>query len=358
MPALAARTDPGAAPADEVREAFRQALEGFDSAKPMLLVGHNDADGLSAIAILAQAFARSGRAVRVRIVGRGESPWSPEFAAAYDGEALGGAILADLGLREGPVLPGVPTLVIDHHVPRGTPQVPAITGFGMDPIPTSSLLAWWCAGVISPVEDLLWLAALGLIGDMAEEAGFPEMAEAKRRFGASALRQAVTLINAGRRAGAGDAGPALNLLMKAKGPKEVTSGVHAETAILQSAKLEVAEALSAAKRTPPKVRNGVALIAFSTPCQVHPLVAQAWRTRLKNEIVIAANTGFRPGWVHFAVRAARDVDLIAWLAERAPPGADENYGSGHRQATGGALRPDDWAAFLRNIGFDPAEVPA
>lgn len=31
-----------------------------------------------------------------------------------------------------------------------------------------------------------------------------------------------------------------------------------------------------------------------------PLVAQAWVGRLKNHIVIAANVGLRPGWVHFA----------------------------------------------------------
>jgi single-stranded-DNA-specific exonuclease len=344
--------------ADEVRETFRRALEGFHPGKPILLVGHNDADGLSAVAILAQAFTRSKQAVQIRIVGRGESPWSSAFAAEFEDQALGGAIVTDLGLRDGPLLSDLPTLVIDHHVPRGAPQVEAITGFGMSPIPTSSLLAWWCASALSQVEDLLWLAALGIIGDMADGAGFPEMAEARRRFGSTALKNAVTLINAGRRAPAGDAEPALKLLMKARTPSEVTSGVHPETGLLQAAKQEVAEALSTAKRTPPKVRNGVALIAFSSPCQVHPLVAQAWRTRLKNEVVVAANTGFRPGWVHFAVRAARDVDLIAWLADRAPPGADENYGSGHRQATGGALRPDDWAAFLRNIGFDPTEVEA
>ena len=101
------------------------------------------------------------------------------------------------------------------------------------------------------------------------------------------------------------------------------------------------------------MRNGVALIRFHSPCQIHPLVAQAWRGRLKDDIVLAANTGYRPGWVHFAARSARDVDLIRFLAERRPPGADENYGSGHAQATGGALRPDDWNHFVSGLGFGP-----
>ena len=49
------------------------------------------------------------------------------------------------------------------------------------------------------------------------------------------------------------------------------------------------------------------------------------------------------------------VDLIEFLAEHAPPGADENYGSGHAQATGGALRPADWNAFIAGLGFGPEE---
>jgi single-stranded-DNA-specific exonuclease len=100
----------------------------------------------------------------------------------------------------------------------------------------------------------------------------------------------------------------------------------------------------------------VALIRFHSACQIHPLVAQAWRGRFKDNIVLAANTGYRPGWVHFAARtAARDLDLIRFLSEHAPPGADENYGSGHRQATGGALRPGDWNHFIAGLGFGPEE---
>jgi single-stranded-DNA-specific exonuclease len=228
----------------------------------------------------------------------------------------------------------------------------------MDPVPTSSLLAWRAAGALADVDDLLWLAALGLVGDMAEASGFAEMDDARRRYSITALRTATTLINAPRRAAAGDASPALALLLRCGGPREIISGEHPETAQLVAAKAEVADELARARKVAPKVRGHVALIRFASPCQIHPLIAQAWRGRLKGQIVMAANTGFRPGWVHFAVRTARDLDLLAFLAERAPPGADENYGSGHRQATGGALRPSDWNAFVRGLGFDPEdEVP-
>jgi single-stranded-DNA-specific exonuclease len=97
--------------------------------------------------------------------------------------------------------------------------------------------------------------------------------------------------------------------MKAKGPKEILSGEHPETALLQAAREQVKLDLDTARRVPPKVKGDVALIRFHSPCQIHPLVAQAWHGRLRNNIVIAANTGYRPGWVHFATRTALDLDL-------------------------------------------------
>ena len=101
------------------------------------------------------------------------------------------------------------------------------------------------------------------------------------------------------------------------------------------------------------MRGEVALIRFSSPAQVHPLIAQQWRGRLKDHVVLAANTEYRPGWVHFAVRGRRDRDLVVFLAAHRPPGADDACGNGHRQATGGALRPAAWNAFIRGLGFGP-----
>ena len=90
-----------------------------------------------------------------------------------------------------------------------------------------------------------------------------------------------------------------------------------------------------------------------TPCQIHPLVAQSWKGRLRDKIVLVANTGYRPGWVHFAARSATGANLIQFLREHRPAGADENYGNGHEQATGGALRPADWNEFVHGLGFGP-----
>ena len=338
---------------------FKAGVERFLPGRRALVLGHFDADGLAAAAILVRALERSGRGCDVRIVGKGENAWSGEMRDELERRAPGGLVVADLGVREGELLPGVPAIVVDHHVPAGVPgEALVLSGHGAEPEPTSALLAYWCAQGLGDNRDLLWLAAIGLVGDMAEEAGFAEMAEAQRLYGKTALRSAVSLLNAPRRAAAADAGPSLALLLKGDGPKDVTSGRFAETEALLAAKAEVRDALEAAKRTAPSVRGDVALIRFSSPCQIHPLVAQQWRGRLRDKIVLAANTGYRPGWVHFAARTASGADLIDFLAARRPAGADGHYGNGHRQATGGALRPADWNDFVAGLGFPEERVEA
>jgi single-stranded-DNA-specific exonuclease len=341
-------------PIPVVQKTFREAVDRFRADAPALILGHNDADGLSASALLARALGQQAHPPRVRILGRGENPWSDAMRTELSKAPVGGLIVTDLGVREGEILAGAETVVIDHHVPTGIPgSASVISGFHMDPVPTSSLLAYWCATALAEVDDLLWIAALGIIGDMAERADFEEMEDARKRYGITVLREATALLNAPRRSASGDAKPALDLLIKATGPKEILSGEHPETALLQAAREEVKRELEAARRVPPKVKGNVALIRFHSPCQIHPLVAQAWRGRLRNNIVLAVNTGYRPGWIHFAARTALDLDLIAFLRDNAPPGADENYGSGHVQATGGALRPEAWNMFVEKLGFGP-----
>lgn len=329
---------------------FPAAIQAFGPGP--LVVCHNDADGLSAGAILVKALERSGFACRTRILGKGENAYSEEFRDELGRQAMGGLVIADLGVAAVLPRPGVPTILVDHHVPTGLPRgATVVTGIRDDPIPTSSLLAYRCAKTLGQADGLLWLAALGIIGDMAETDAFPEWPEARAAYGVTALRKAASLVNAPRRSAAGDASAAFALLMKAGGPKPVLSGEHPETAALLAAKEEVKRELELARKVGPKLAGPVALVRFHSPCQIHPLVAQAWRGRLADRIVIAANTGYRPGWVHFAARTALDLDLLEFLASVRPPGAGEQYGNGHRSASGGALLHADWNHFVRSLGF-------
>lgn len=323
--------------------------------KRPLLVCHNDADGLSAGVILSKVLRHGGSAPEVRIVGKGENAYSDVFQAEIQmrkaENAITGLILADVGTSSRLASDILPTIVVDHHVPTGIPDwATVISGIDDDPIPTSSLLAYRCAMALYDATPHLWLAALGIIGDLAEKGGFPEM-EAARAYGITPLRKAASLVNAPRRSSSGDASPAFALLEKTTGPKEVLSGEFEETAILLAARDEVRAEVDKARKAAPKIVGPVAIIALDSPCQVHPLIAQTWSGRLKSPIVIAANFGYRPGWVHFAARTGQDADIPAFLATVRPPGADEQYGKGHRLASGGALRLEDWNIFVQTLGF-------
>lgn len=192
-------------------KAFAERLRTFGP-EP-LLVCHNDADGLSAGVILKAAMTWAGRPPSVRIVGKGENAYSDSFRQELAGLKIGGLVVADLGTAARLPREDIPAIVVDHHVPTGRPaNALVISGIADDPVPTSSLLAYRCAQSVGDADDLLWFAAVGLIGDLADEAGFPEMAEARARYGITALRKATSLVNAPRRTASGDASAAFDLL--------------------------------------------------------------------------------------------------------------------------------------------------
>ena len=341
--------------------AFAEAMSRFGHGAPVVLC-HDDADGLSAGAILARALDQAGRGPsHVRVIGRGESAWSPAICNELAPLHPSGIVVTDLGVQAGTILPGVPTILVDHHVPRSMPgeaEAVVISGHADTPIPTSSLLAYSCASSLGEADDLAWLAGIGLVGDLGEReasADFPDvMAPIKKAHTAKALREVVSLVNAPRRSASGDASPALRLLLRAAGPVDILSAAGPDAEALHAARAEVKAALDAARAVPPLFAGPVALIRADSPCQIHPLVAQSWTHRLRRQVVIGANAGFRSGYVHFAVRSATVPDLIAFLQERAPElGADDQFAQGHNRATGGQVRVETWNRFASSLGFGP-----
>lgn len=338
----------------------------------------SDADGLPAGALLLRGLHSGGYTNTTGEVRRkGESAWGAEVLARIAQGKPEALIVADLGCRREPLLgPNVPTLLIDHHKPLGVPEGAVLLtaygtgsgdGAGKD-IATSGLMAYWCVQALvgeAKAAEWLWLAGISLLSDLGDKAPFAELTDAKKQFGGGALRDATSLLNAPRRTASGDASAALELLLKADGPKDVTSGKWPETMQLLHAKGEVAEALAAARKMPPKfsrkVRDelGADLIAIrmNTPCQVHPLVAQQWRARFPKSVIFGVNTGYRPGWVHFSGRAPAGVNLIDFLGRHRPEQADASYGLGHDQASGGALPTAVWNRWVvDDLGFGPEMV--
>ena len=340
----------------------------------------SDGDGLPAGALLVRGLRAAGY---VDVSGeprrKGESAWGAEVLRRMEARRPEALIVADLGSRQEPLLgAAVPTLLVDHHRPLGVPEGAELLtaygtgteGAGGKDIAVSGLMAYWCVRALvgeAQAGEWVWLAGISLMSDLGDKAPFAELAEAKKRFGGSALREATSLLNAPRRTAAGDAGAAFALLLKASDAKDVVLGAWPETAELRRAKEEVAEALAVARKMPPKFSRAVreepgadlVAIRMATPCQVHPLVAQQWRARFPKSVIFGVNTGYRPGWVHFSGRAPAGVNLIEFLARHRPAEADASYGLGHDQASGGALPVAVWNRWVtKELGFGPEMVVA
>lgn len=345
-----------------------------DRTEHIHILTDSDADGLPAATILLKALRQAGyvnTTAEVRL--KFESAWSPTVFNRLTTTAPDALIIADLGSRSDPVLLNVPTLLLDHHRPSGTPPgATLITAYresnsekATSDIPTTGLMAFKCAEALLPLQhdQFLWLAAISLLSDLGDKAPFVELGMAKKEYGSAALRNLTSLLNAPRRSARGDASSALELLMLSTSPKQILTSTDSRIVELRdqllSDKAEVAEALSLARKLPPRFSTilrdelGADLVAIRmhTPCQVHPLVAQQWRARFPKSVILGVNSGFRPGWVHFSGRAPRGVNLIRFLADHRPEGADQSYGNGHDRAAGGALKVPIWNQFIKELGF-------
>jgi single-stranded-DNA-specific exonuclease len=347
------------------RATFAAWLERRDRAARVVVFCHFDADGLAAGALFGRALPRLGFAdVRVVHSGRGESAFADgarDRLAAMEPAAL---IVTDLGVHRAGVLPGVPTLYVDHHRPEGEPPAPdatTISGYGWDPIPTSAWLAFEVLRPLAPVDDLLWIAAVGTLSDLGDRAPWPDLPQAKKTFTAKWLREAVVLTNAARRASAFDVATPLRLLMEADHPRALVEDEARGADRLRAHRAEVNAELQVARRAAPRFAGSGtwALIHLDSPCQIHPLIAQQWRGRLRDHAVIAANRGYLPDTVAFSARTARsDLHLPALFQAVDLGEFNGTFGFGHDQASGGHLPPHAFDRLLAALGFPPeARVP-
>jgi single-stranded-DNA-specific exonuclease len=342
---------------EESWQGAEQALHAFLAQVPAeaqhVLLCHNDADGLAAGAIFFRSLERSGRHdLQLLPMGKGESAWSMSTIERVAAARPAAIFVLDLGSRAKPIFPGLPTLVIDHHRPLGVPPAGTlISSYQWQPSPCTAALVYWLGAALADLEDLAWVAAVGIVGDLGEHATLEPLPQARARYGTRMLREATTLVNAARRSPSGDASPALNALLAAQEPADIARGRLPEARQLAQLREDFNAALAEAKRAAPSFADRVALIRVHSPYQVHPILAQIWRGRLPNHIVMVANEGYLPGRVSFSLRTCLDVNLLSFLqAFRQSIDATE-FGHGHDRATGGILLQDDYKRLLATMGF-------
>ena len=330
-----------------------------------------DADGLAAAATLARAIkARRGVAPRVVVKERDAPAWSDAARERVANLDPGALVVADLGVQRPGFLDGrrddVPVLYLDHHVPSGMPDTGVVvTGHGLDPSPCTAWIAyevvrpWLDEGSVTEEQLPMWVPAVGVLSDMGDKAPWPHMQALRAAYRITHVREAKVLVNASRRASTALGEVALQALIEAGEPKELTTGPGSEA--LASARAEVKGEMAKARRLPPRFAEGTpwALIPVHSPCQVHPLIAQQWAGRLPKYLALSTNPSFLPGYLSFSVRTKRADDIPTRL--RALPFASDHrdrFGHGHPQASGGSLPLELAGDFLRGLGFGAGDVEA
>lgn len=342
----------------------RRFFEALPRAARVVVFCHFDADGLAAGAVAGRALPRLGfTSVEVVPSGKGESAFGDAARARLTALAPDALVVTDLGVNVVGVLPGVPTLYVDHHQPAGMPNAPAVvaSGYAWEPVPTSAWLMWellapLAADAGAPIDDLLWVAAVGTISDLGEKAPWPRLDPVRKQYTAKWLKEAVSLVNAARRASAFDVATPLAMLMSADHPRAVSEDEAAGADRLRAYRAEVNAALAEARKRAPIFAGGDspwALIPVASPCQIHPLIAQQWRGRLPKHAVMGANARYLPDRVAFSCRTGRaELNLPALLRGAVDLGAwNAHFGNGHDQASGGHLPPAEFDRLLEALGF-------
>jgi single-stranded DNA-specific DHH superfamily exonuclease len=334
-----------------------RAFADFVTALPRdgrIVIFHDfDADGVTAGVVLQLALERLGFSAVQRLVPvRDRDAWSDANRALIAEARPDALFVLDLGSRDAPIADGVRTCLIDHHRPDGVPPgALLITAYTWDPIPNTSLIVYDLCAALVDVTDIDWIAAIGVLSDLGERAPFPLLAAVKKRYTMSDLKEATALVNAARRASQSSPETAARALLAHRSPRELVRSESADVQALRVAREEVQAAMAEAKKAAPKFAGNVALVRVRSRCQVHPVIAQIWRTRLPKYIVIVANDGYMPDRVHFSARSAANVNLLDFLRAIDLGEGEGSYGHGHDQATGGSLPLERWNLLLAKLGF-------
>jgi single-stranded DNA-specific DHH superfamily exonuclease len=332
--------------------AAREQLRDWGARSARVLVApHGDVDGLAAAAIVIRLLERLGATPVVSLPGKGEHVHSPAMQTRLAAAGADGLVVLDMGTRAGPIVEGLPTIVIDHHDAHDVPEgVIFVSGAGHEPVAPTGLLAYLVTRELAAIDDLRWLAVLATVGDLGMQHPFgAELGAIDVRK--THVQKTVSLINAARRAPEYKPDLALGVLLAASGPHEIARGTVAGVEQLETCRRAVHEEVTRVARVAPKVVDGVALIRFSSPAQIHPLIATRWAGRLAPKIVIAANDGYLPDRVNFAMRSASNVDLLAFLRGLGLGAVEGEFANGHPRATGGSVPRHEFERLLHALGY-------
>ena len=332
-------------------ERFRAWLETHGSASPWVALHDYDADGVCAGVLWAHMAARLGRPSFRTSAGiiagqsgsRNLEAHIPQLAAREPGALF----VLDLGSYPTDLVPGVPTLYIDHHKSASLGDS-CLNGSVLDPAPCTSLLMYDLMG--AGFSHLDWIAAVGAYSDLGDKAPFAVVEQASLKYSKKALREITGLINSGRRGAKFNPEWAAQALLEHDSPQALLQSSHPCVEALRESKRLAHAAFQKAKNCAPRFSTEAALLLINTPCRVNGLLATVWKNRLPNHYVLVGNLGLEGDFIEYSSRCRRDKNVLEWLE----PHISRLIGhspQGHQQASGGRLTRQLWPELLRSLGF-------
>jgi single-stranded-DNA-specific exonuclease len=319
-----------------------------------LCVHDLDADGLTSGVLWQRCLERLGRLRLNRLVARRDrNVWFGGYDQELKEAAPEVLYVLDLGCQNRELLPGVPTCVVDHHAPQSPPTgTVLLSSYTWHPIPPpTAWLMYRFASELVDMGDLDWLAVVGTEGDLGPSAPFTLMATMKGKHRRKDLSETVALVNAIRRSSDPRPELAAQALLMHDSPRALVESNASCVQALRQAREEVKVEMARAKMAAPRFSGQVALIEIDSPCQVHPVIAQIWRGRLKKYYVIVANRGYLPGMVHFSARSQPPLKVLDLLRSLPEYDGESGFGQGHDHASGGSLTAEGWQRLLQSLGF-------
>lgn len=334
--------------------AFKTFLGKIEKTARVVCLHDSDADGVTAGVVWELAMRQLGfENVRRILPTRERNAWGGETKPIIENAEPDFLFVLDLGSQPQELFGKTPVCFVDHHRPGGALEKDTlISAYNWNPVPNTSLIVYDLFAAVTEVSDFDWIAAIGVMSDLGERAPFELLAAAKKKYTAKYLKEATALINAARRAAHYEPETAAQALLKSENPRALVNSDLPEVERLRLAREEVKAELDNAKKAAPKFAGNVALIRINSPCQIHPLIAQIWRSRLPAKfIVICANSGFIPNRINFAARSHDSVSALDFLRSIDLEVKEGSYAQGHDQATGGSLPIETWNELLKKLGF-------
>lgn len=332
---------------------LKEFLNNVKNLNKVFILFHPDADGLTSALILKEAFKRiNNQEVNIIYPQKGEGAYTSGTMSELNSINPEALAVLDLGISPLKLKRKIPVFFIDHHyiyeIPDGQNY---ISSFG-DKIPRpTSMLTYESASRLIDIDDLLWLEAIGTIGDLGIDEPFHLFDRLPKDIHKKDLKEAQVLINAAKRSSRYDINTVLSLFNKINHPHQIVSGQFDETRKLQEMRKEVNDEWRKTRHIHPEFKWKVALIAFKNSCELCGLLASMWAEQLKDYVVIAANFGYIKDKVFYVIRTKSNIDVIKFMQKIKPENYKHPIVFGQRSAAGGSLDRNTWRRVVNKMGF-------